>query len=515
MGLVTLFALAGVFVVGSSVGTRGAASALRAAPAWTFLAVSSIGLEVWRAHGHAPAPSLVGNPSQLGGYLVLLLAADVALARATDDETWRAVGLVAALACGVALLFTGSQPAWVGGLVVAVWLVPRHRRVRAALVAVAAGLVLLFAPFSPVGASHTSDAIRGRVEGWRVAVSAIADRPLLGYGPDTGRLALPTHLTERFARDYGVDPLQDRAHDVVLDEAVSSGVLGAAALVALAVTVAKSIRRRDPVANALAGGLVAYGIFLIAWFPTPATAAVALVLAGMASSHPTAVRGTGPPLARTALLGAAAVAVVFGVRTVAADHVLAQRWDAAAADVSPANLAALVPAAHGVPGGLTERIAVADIARRSGSPTLLQSALTLTNDRDDPATLVSDGELEFAFARATRRSSDLAAAATSYRRALAIAPRQSDAWLGLGETLAQTSAHGDARAALERAAALLPRDPAPRVDLAFLALADGDTTTARAEFDAACAIAPTDTQVLDLGKKVASVTGVDATCASP
>jgi Flp pilus assembly protein TadD len=235
----------------------------------------------------------------------------------------------------------------------------------------------------------------------------------------------------------------------------------------------------------------------------------------MASSRATAARDSGPPLARTALLGAAAVAVVFGVRTVAADHVLAQRWDRAATDVSPANLATLVPAAQGVPGGLTERIAVADIARRSGSPKLLQSALALTNDHDDPASLVSDGELEFALARATRRSSDLAAAAASYRRALAIAPRQSDAWLGLGETLAQTSAHSDARVALQRAAALLPHDPAPHVDLAFLALADSDTTTARTEFDAACAIAPTDPQVLDLGRKVAGPNGGDATCAPP
>ncbi|HEV7527098.1 MAG TPA: O-antigen ligase family protein, partial [Acidimicrobiia bacterium] len=175
-----------------------------------------------------------GQPAYVGAAAVLfaLLAAGVAFDR-DESRGWRLVGGFGALLSGAALLLSQTRGAWVGVVVALVLLAARHGRVvrrhwRAGVVGLAA-VVLLFV-VTPLG-GRVADGFdvgrgttQGRFDDWAVGVRVVAHHPVLGVGPEGYRVVFPQVVSARYVQRHGTAVIPDRAHNGLIDVAVSGGV---------------------------------------------------------------------------------------------------------------------------------------------------------------------------------------------------------------------------------------------------------------------------------------------------
>lgn len=214
--------------------------------------------------------STLGSSTALATYLAMLIPVTLALALLaagrvrvplkTRRRSWREWladprvrygGLVALLVGQLAALamtqVRGGLLALAGGLIVtlgfALW-PTRKRLVLAggglavlALVAVSVAFAVVPRPDTGEGADTSA---RQRMLIWQDAVQAIAGpRVTIGYGPETQVLALepryPLELAQRFP-----DTRWDRAHNLLLDTLLTTGLGGLIALVLLVVGVARA-----------------------------------------------------------------------------------------------------------------------------------------------------------------------------------------------------------------------------------------------------------------------------------
>ena len=72
--------------------------------------------------------------------------------------------------------------------------------------------------------------LAGRVDRWRMAEPAVRARPLLGVGPGLYRRGTSPFATLASARAFGADSLNIDAHNLVVEYAVTTGILGVIAL---------------------------------------------------------------------------------------------------------------------------------------------------------------------------------------------------------------------------------------------------------------------------------------------
>jgi O-antigen ligase/cytochrome c-type biogenesis protein CcmH/NrfG len=227
-----------------------------------------------------------GQATTLGTYLTTLALASLTLAITADvTRRWRVALAIAsaALLCGAA--FTATRSSLVGiaaGAVVLVgmlWLraaSARMRRVTAGAAAASVVVLIALVLFTPVGsrlfeapstvAGESEDAAAARLDFasldvravlYGVALAAVRERPVLGYGPDNFVLAMARHRPElgpeeaRFA--YATS-----AHGWIGQTAVDSGVLGLVVFGAiLVVAAALALRTRFSAATCLAAVIIA------------------------------------------------------------------------------------------------------------------------------------------------------------------------------------------------------------------------------------------------------------------
>ncbi len=300
-----------------------------------------LGLEPWMLRetvGPARIGSLLGNPSNLGVYTLLVIP--LAFERVRKDRSlgWRITAAAASLAGLAMLLLSGSRGAWLGFLVLALtWIVAESRRWRkgnrrrmvaiaitAAVVVSLTATVLAVPRFRERLEPASTATIEWRFIAWEAAGSAALDRPLLGWGPDSFRSVYVSHWPSEVRPGAAHATVVADPHNPVASAAVSLGFGGAAALLGLitaaALTCHSRLKSRDdddlvPVAlaTALAGGLVA----LMFHFLTLDTAAVLAVLLGLLSggsavSEESAATKSHSP----ARVGMGILAVVLGVVTV-------------------------------------------------------------------------------------------------------------------------------------------------------------------------------------------------------
>ena len=102
--------------------------------------------------------------------------------------------------------------------------------------------------------------VRQRLVNWEAGLLAAVDRPLLGWGPENYLSAAGRHAESRGNRNPG----RDRAHNMLVEEAATKGLVGLAAYLALwaltAVAVVRAARRAplgDRLLIAFAGGALA------------------------------------------------------------------------------------------------------------------------------------------------------------------------------------------------------------------------------------------------------------------
>jgi putative inorganic carbon (HCO3(-)) transporter len=230
-------------------------------------------------------PSTVGGPVVFGGYLASVIPLLLVLA-ITSGGVARAVWLSGSCVAIVALALTLTRGAWLaavlGVIVVAVGVGRLEWRrqltvsacILAAVVLAAAVLITVVATPGTIGTrvattvATQSGSVGSRLFIWQRTVDLIRARPLLGWGIETLREIFPYERTS-LVRYFGLRPvIIDRAHNDTLQMAVSVGVPGAAAYVAvwlLVIIVGVRLWRREAGADRLlaAGWLGALTGYLV------------------------------------------------------------------------------------------------------------------------------------------------------------------------------------------------------------------------------------------------------------
>ena len=269
LGLLTLAVFIGYFFLAASwVRTETALArlatglVLAATANSLYVAVQYIGWEPlgWSITENRPTIGALGYANHVGEFLAMTMPLTVWLA-------WRERGLrrdlllwSLALQLG-ALALTAARAAWATVLLQVLVVVPlavamrwrpwRHLgRVLAIappLAVLAAFVLLLRLPAAPgsldvaareLPKGHESGSpLQARVEIWQSGVAALAERPVLGWGPDTFELVYPAYRSTTNDQLEAEVATVDTTHNVLLGVAVNAGVLGVAAYLAVVVAV--------------------------------------------------------------------------------------------------------------------------------------------------------------------------------------------------------------------------------------------------------------------------------------
>lgn len=296
----------------------------------------------------------LGGPFGSAAYLgaAMCVAVPVCTGVAVDVDTprpWRALAVGAAALGVMAAAGSGTRGAWLGLAVATLVVLPRcwqtqwrlriaghgsssttHRRSALVLAVAALAAVALIAPRLADVVERAAPA-SSRMDEWRVAARVIAERPLLGAGPEGYRLVVGEGVDERYERTYGRDVAPDRAHSGPLDVAAVAGIPTAMVYLALLALIAaaavRAVWRGRPLMVGLGAGLLAYMVQQLVLFPIAEIDAVFWLLAGLligASGAPASTLSL-PRLGRApmaAIAGGTAAACIFavGIAGVAADR---------------------------------------------------------------------------------------------------------------------------------------------------------------------------------------------------
>jgi tetratricopeptide (TPR) repeat protein len=355
----------------------------------------------------------------------------------------------------------------------------------AALIAAALLVIVLLATVSPVANRVRSIADlgaatgRGRITQWDRTIEMIAERPLVGWGPETYAIVFPRFIDAEFEQTVGRTVVPDRAHNAVLDMAAAAGLLGVAAYLAVLGSAAWALARRserDPMTVALAGACVAYLVqlqfsFSVVDLDTLFWLFAGLMVAGAAGTQ------RAPRSWAVLPVVAALVAVVWGAGDVTADRALRRSLRAEAAGQFDEAQASIVRATELAPGRAIYLQASGRLHRRVGELTQRPDDFAAGLEAIERAQRIVRGDVELAMDRGdlflswgevARDSSLLNAAATQYQAVIGTDPASSRAHLKLGVAYVQLAKLDDAERAWLTAAELSPRSVGPLINLGAL-----------------------------------------------
>lgn len=239
--------------------------------------------------GWSHAFSTTGNPNFLGSYMVLVVPLAIAAALTARRTMTLTLSTLALTIVYLAALFTYSRGAWAGLVLVVVVLSVfvwgrrpgkdfwRYLWLLAWLVALAAIFLIPDGPLAPAQLSELpivrarsvvefgSVSVQIRPYVWKKTIPLIMKRPLLGYGPETFPIVFPQEWDDEKRKLLGEPPpftrlVIDKAHNDVLDTAMSVGLLGVAAFWWIVVTSLRTAWRagqREDATGILALGCIA------------------------------------------------------------------------------------------------------------------------------------------------------------------------------------------------------------------------------------------------------------------
>ena len=466
----------------------------------------------WLDRTFGPA-STAGSSTALAGYFVMLVPLTLArLATALRPapgatqtaQTRRAVGLGLLLGLQItALLTTGVRGALVGGLsgllVFAVLLLRQRRAGRAA----ACLLGLLLAALLAIGALNLAPerllrraspflerlgsiglqdvTARERLLVWRTAVETSAGagvRLLIGFGPETQAQVLEERLPAELVNRLP-DQRFDRVHNLLLDQLLTGGVVGLAALLGLFGTVIMRgcrLARTSPLVAGLTGAVVAHSVESLFAFGGGTTLTVFWLILGMLGAWdlPASVfKATTRRPSSLARLGAAGLIVlVICGSVVALSPVLADlayrralayhggedirgevAWLARAGRLAPdRDLYPLAEALTLSAEAAVERSSARRAALLSASQMAVERALQL--DPLDPFNALHAGEVLDLRAQAERNQAAGRAAVEAYALAAALSPQRAELQDALGLALLRSGRPAEALATFQRGADL-------------------------------------------------------------
>ncbi|MCL6472430.1 MAG: O-antigen ligase family protein [Firmicutes bacterium] len=201
--------------------------------------------------------SSLGNPVLFGAYLVIMLPLLLSLARNSNEERWRLLAWTLIVIGIIDLIFTESRGAWLGISVAAVAVFIRWRgnialskrmktsrakssiqsknRMRTVGLVLVIAVLLITSLIAIPGNylksrlvstfSFSEGLAANRIETWRASLKMIADKPLLGYGPEQMNDWMPLYKAEKYASD-SPRMLTEHAHNDFLQAALSGGIPG-------------------------------------------------------------------------------------------------------------------------------------------------------------------------------------------------------------------------------------------------------------------------------------------------
>jgi O-antigen ligase/Flp pilus assembly protein TadD len=461
-----------------------------------------------------------GSAAYLGAATCLLIP--VCLGAACDATTargWRVAGWFGGATCAIGLVGSGTRGAWVGTIVaVGATAVVRRSMIKwvGRSVAVIAGLAVAAVviggwllpeterPNDAVARTGTS----GRLDEWSLAGRVIADRPLLGAGPEGYRIVAGQHVSVEYEQAYGRAVIPDRAHNGLLDLGVSGGIPALLGYAALLVLVGRRVftvlRTGTPLHAGVAVGLVAYAAQQQFLFPLTEIDPVAWLLAGVVAAaaepeRPFSCRLPRWTAAISILLGGATL--LFGVRELLADRAVQGAVEELASASTRADVDdAITQAEHAVslrPDVLRNRIALSRAQAATGTIAGLDAAVAALDGAlewspRDPVLAKERASVLSSKADATGDRADQRAALDAWTDAVANDPNNAASLLELGVAQAVNGDSEQARESWERAATLAPRSPVPLINLARLASIEGRDLDAEAALAEAEQRAPND-----------------------
>lgn len=443
-----------------------------------------------------------GNAAVLGGFAAVVLPISLCQlrsARARPLVAW--LGLTGAVTC---LAAAGARGPILGA--VAALLMIGLTNVDARRAAAGTGAVLLIAVLATPGttdrvvgsSSLAASTAAGRVAQWTLTTELLADRPLVGSGLETYRLRFPAVVDDDFERRHGGDVVHDRAHNIVLDLGVTTGLAGVAAFGWLVVAVARAFaaRRHEPDVVAIGAAALAHLVALQFGVQDVAVDAIVWLLVGTALALPDRTvepRRTLARLVTTAAAGSAVVALtIWATRDVIADH----RLDAALRSSPPSGQRAEDAAAVAPERPL--------YAQAAGRIAVEEGRFDDAIEHFDDALAVAHGDVELLLDRARALALRALVAGAPLEPVLAeyeavverVQPSSGRAWLGYGIVLAESGRLDDAVRAWTRASELRPSDPDPLRNLGAAAELQGRSADAVEHFEGVLHLVPTDPEAI-------------------
>jgi O-antigen ligase len=223
---------------------------------------------------HTFITSTIGNANFLGRYLVLVLPLFAACAVKATGTKQAALWIGGGVLAGTTLVLTYSRASLVGimvsGLVFAVLTRASAQAQRRRLtLLLGAGLLLIvgigllsqtLSSSSPRAFFNTfasraveafdlkeGDGLATRVFTWKHSIPVILERPWFGHGPDTGFDALKQVNFEKAVR-FNTILILDRVHNNYLDIALTLGLIGLAAYLAILIAFMRGLLKtiREP-----------------------------------------------------------------------------------------------------------------------------------------------------------------------------------------------------------------------------------------------------------------------------
>lgn len=205
----------------------------------------------WTESTQIRATATFGQPNHVGAYLLFAIPLSFYLLISCKKLLIKLGILLIILAQILTLIFTHSLSAWVGILgtlfltaIIIIFTRPgillgagKYLKLGLAVIVLLAITGAIFLNFSSSNTisyklinlfNPQSGSTAARVQFWRAAAEAIAERPVFGYGPDTQQEILTRYYNQDWAVYSNVNVRPARAHNLWLDILLIQGILGLA-----------------------------------------------------------------------------------------------------------------------------------------------------------------------------------------------------------------------------------------------------------------------------------------------
>ncbi len=245
--------------------------------------------------------STIGNPIFLGSFLLLLLPLPLYFFPRTGPAG-KIISASSSLFFLATLILTGSRGTWLGliFLLGLFFTLQKNSLLRRGFLAAAIVLLILlavYANFSGLNllerieqafADSEENTLMQRLYIWRTAMSPLFERPLFGWGPDGFADAFPQNAGEESLRLFGSLVYVDKAHNDLLQTAVTLGLVGLSAYLFLLgrfFWLALREHHKDDLLVYSLPALLGYWISLELSFSVVSVAPVFWIIMGMSSGR--------------------------------------------------------------------------------------------------------------------------------------------------------------------------------------------------------------------------------------